>query len=174
MTLSSARRLLAILFIFICTGAFFSANAQYESGTKSFGPKVGFVSRNTSAVAGITFDYTFSRHFRLAPEVGVIFRHKGLDGLSVDVNAQFPFPFQGGRAAFYPLAGLDYTSWGVHRYDELKAKDVTNRRNGLGLNVGAGLEFYCTSSLKLSVEGRYTFLRHYPTAFATVGIAYVF
>lgn len=170
----STVRLVALLLIFLCGSACFCASAQYDRGTKSFGPKAGFVSRNTSAVAGITFDYTFSRHFRLAPEVAVIFRHKDLDGLSVDVNAQFPFPFQGGRAAFYPLAGLDYTSWGVHSFDELKNKDVTNHRNGLGVNVGAGLEFYCTSSLKLSVEGRYTFLRHYPTAFATVGIAYVF
>lgn len=151
------------------------AMGQTARGQKSFGPKAGFVSRNTSALAGLVFEYSFSSHVRIAPQAAVIFRHRDLDGLAVDVDMHFPFAFASGRMAFYPLAGLNFTSWGRHYAGEGEdGKDVTSHTNVFGLNVGAGLELYCTRTLKLSIEGRHTVMKHYPTAFVNAGIAFVF
>ncbi|MDE6157179.1 MAG: porin family protein [Muribaculaceae bacterium] len=164
----------AVIFFVMVLLSATGANAQVERGQKSFGPKVGFVSNNTSATAGLTFNYAFSRHVRISPELGVIFRHKNRDGLTADLNVQFPLGFGKGKGAFYPLVGANFTSWGRHYTSPEDSKDVTSHTNTLGLNAGAGLEMNCTSSLRLSLEARYTLMKHYPTAFVTAGITYVF
>ena len=128
--------MLAVASVF-CTGCF----AGGKSGEKSFGPYVGFVTRNTSATAGLKFDYRLSRVVRLAPEIGLIFRHKNLDGLAVDVNVHFPLDFAAGRGAFYPLVGANFTSWGRHNIDTSTLDDVTTHTNGIGLNSGAGIDY---------------------------------
>lgn len=161
--------MLAVASVF-CTGCF----AGGKSGEKSFGPYVGYVSRNTSASAGLKFDYRLSKVVRLAPEIGLIFRHHDLDGLAVDVNVHFPLEFAGGKAAFYPLVGANFTSWGRHNVDTSTLNDVTTHTNGLGVNAGAGVEYMCKPTLKLSAEARYTLMRHYPTAYVVAGIAFVF
>lgn len=165
----------AALLIVMALAATPDACAQVERGQKSFGPKVGFVSNNTSVTAGLVFEYAFSRHVRIAPELGIIFRNKDRDALTADLNIQFPIGFGNGKGAFYPLVGANFTSWSRHYASaEADAKDVTSHTNTLGLNGGAGIEFNCTSSLRLSLEARYTLMKHYPTAFVTAGIAYVF
>ncbi|MCM1067974.1 MAG: outer membrane beta-barrel protein [Muribaculaceae bacterium] len=174
MIITSRSRLSAIMLIAIVSLLGLNANAQTpERGRASLGPKVGFVSRNVSATAGITFEYSFSKHVRIAPEVGVIFRHKDLDGFAADVNVHFPIDMSA-KAAFYPLVGVGFTSWGRHREDAEGGKDVTSHISAFGINAGAGFEYYCTSSLKLSLEARYTLMKHYPTAYVTAGIAFVF
>lgn len=150
------------------------ASAQTRSGEKSFGPKVGFVSRNTSATAGLAFQYSLSRVVRLSPEAAIIFRHNDLDALTVDLNVHFPIPFAGGRASVYPYVGANFTSWGRHGIHPESHDDVTSHSNQCGINAGCGVEYYIKKSLKLSAEARYTLMRHYPTAFVTAGIAFVF
>lgn len=148
--------------------------ARAERGEKTFGPRIGFASRNTSATGGLVFTYAFSDHFRIAPSVDIIFRNKNRDGMCVNIDAQFPFAFEGGRMSFYPLAGIGYTSWGQHNFDYESNKDVTSHQNGLGLNLGGGFEYRCSNTLKLSIEARYNIIRHNPGAFIAAGIAYVF
>lgn len=149
--------------------------AQTMRGDKSFGPKAGYVSRNSSAVGGLVFEYSFSRHVRIAPQAAIIFRHNDLDGFTADVDVHFPFAFAAERAAFYPLAGVGFTSWGHHSVAaDDETKDVTTHTNVFGFNCGAGIEYYCKRSLKLSLEARYSLMRHYPTACVTAGIAFVF
>lgn len=161
-----------LLTIFISAGA--DARTPYTRGEKSFGPKAGFVSRNTSALAGLVFEYSFSRHVRIAPQASIIFRHKNLDALALDADMQFPLPFASDRYAFYPIAGLNFTSWNVHGIDENTNKDVTTHRNRFGGNVGAGIEMKCTSTLKLNLEAKYTVIKSYPGVHVSAGISYVF
>lgn len=150
-----------------------SAAAQTHKGEKSFGPRVGYVSRNESATAGLAFQYSFSNHVRIAPSADIIFRHRGKDGIAVNVDMHFPITISS-RSAFYPLAGFNFTSWGLHGNDAYSGKDVTSHSNSAGLNAGAGIEYRCNSSLKLALEARYTLMRHYPTAFVAASITYVF
>lgn len=144
-------------------------------GEKSFGPRIGYVSRNSTASAGLAFEYSFSRHVRISPEVGIIFRHRGKDGLGLAANVHFPIDVRSdGKAAFYPLAGISFTSWGLHNLDPDEQKDVTTHTNCVGFNAGAGFEYRVRPSLKLSIEARYTLMRHFPTAQIAAGISFVF
>lgn len=164
-------RILAVAVAALCLSV---APARAQKGEKTFGPRIGFATRNTSVLGGLVFTYAFSNHFRVAPSVDIVFRNKDRDAVCVNVDAQFPFAFEGGRAAFYPLAGIGYTSWGRHDVDYGSNKDVTSHENSLGLNIGGGFDYRCSNTLKLSLEARYNIIRHNPGAFIAAGIAYVF
>ena len=56
----------------------FGATAQVERGQKSFGPKVGYITKSSSVLAGLTFDYAFSRHGRF----GGVTSHQNSFGLN--------------------------------------------------------------------------------------------
>lgn len=150
-----------------------SAPAQTQKGEKSFGPRTGYVTRNESAMAGLAFQYSFSSHVRIAPSADIIFRHRDKDGFAFNVDMHFPITIST-RASLYPLAGFNYTSWGLHDNEAYSGKDVTTHSNSAGLNAGAGIEYRCTPTLKISLEARYTLIRHYPTALVAASIAYVF
>lgn len=161
----------------IClTGLSTQADAQIVKGEKSLGPKVGYVSKNKTAVAGLAFQYAFTSHFRIAPELGYIFRHNDLDAFAFDINGHVPFNFTGEKVAFYPLAGLNYSSWSHHfdREELMETDDVSTRTNRFGLNLGAGFDLRCSETLKLTIEAKYTLMKVYSTTVLTVGISYVF
>ncbi|MDE6300189.1 MAG: porin family protein [Muribaculaceae bacterium] len=163
--------ILSIAAAMVCTAAW----ADNVTGEKSFGPKLGYYSHNKSAVAGLTFTYAFNRHFRLAPEVGCVFRHNDQDAFVADLNAQFPFKFEeAGTVALYPLAGITYTSWSRHFRSAEIDKDVTTHDNRFGANVGAGFELRCSETLRLSLEAKYVLVKSYSSVVVTAGISYVF
>ena len=165
-------RLLCLLAVFVMAAAV-PATAQTEKGEKTFGVHAGFVSRNTSGSAGLTFTYAFGNHLRIAPSADVFFRHNDLDALAVAIDMHFPFRVDS-KVDFYPLAGLAYTSWGRHDFDNDSMKDVTSHTNGLGLNLGAGLELRASRAFRVRFEARYTLMQHLPTAVVAVGFGYVF
>lgn len=150
------------------------AAAQLHKGEKSFGPRIGYVSRNHSVLAGLSFTLATATHVRLAPEAVIIFRHHNSDALGIAMNVQFPFAFEQSKFAAYPLVGIEYVSWGLHGIDPESAKDVTTHVNRFGANAGGGLELRCNSTLKLNLEARYTLVRKYSTASVSLGINYVF
>lgn len=169
---SILKALRAAVLLLIIMGTANAASA-IERGEKSFGIKAGYESRNNSAIGGLVFQYAFSQHVRIAPQLGVVFRHEDMDALVVDVDMHFPFAVSG-KANFYPIAGLGFNSWSLHGLNRDNHEDVTSHTNCLGLNAGAGFEFRPQASLKLSLEARYTLIRHYPNAQVTAGIAYIF
>lgn len=65
-----------------------TAAADEYSGEKTLGLQTGYITYNQSAVAGIEFTYRFNRNFRLAPSVNYVFRHKSVDALMINLNAQ--------------------------------------------------------------------------------------
>lgn len=152
--------------------------AQMKKGEAAVGVKAGYVTKNKSAMAGVTFQYAFSEHFRLSPEVGYIFRNDNLDAFLFDINAQVPFDFSNDRVALYPLAGLAYRSWNHHvpgiGLPRLELEDVSTRHNRVGANLGAGVEMRLTRAMKISFEFSYTLIHRYSCARFTGGIAYVF
>lgn len=143
---------------------------------KAFGPSVGWESRNNSISVGLNFQYGFSSKFRVNPQVGMVFRHNDKDAFFINLNTHFPMEFRNGKGAFYPLVGLNFSSWNLHgrMIDDASAEDVTTHRSRLGLNVGAGTELYCSPTMKVFYEARYTLIKTYPGANISVGIAYRF
>ena len=152
------------------------ASAQMVRGEKSLGPKLGYVSHNKSAVAGLVFQYALSSKFRLSPEIGCAFRHHNEDALLVDLNLHMPFNIGAGNmVALYPLAGLAFHSWATHMVaPELDEADVTTHINRFGANLGAGFDLRCSSTLKVNIEAKYTFIKSYSSVVLTAGICYVF
>lgn len=152
------------------------ASAQLIQGEKSLGVKLGYASENSAPVAGLTFQYAFNSHLRIAPELGCVFRHHDKDALLVDVNLHVPFGLtDGGKVLLYPLAGLAFNSWNRHHESLIDPDtDVTTHINRFGVNLGAGFDLRCTESLKLSLEAKYTLVKSYSSAFITAGISYMF
>lgn len=164
-------RVMALVIMVSC--AYVCADAQTRRGEKSFGIKAGYMSRNVSGLAGLVFQYSFSEHVRISPQVAAVARHRDTDALLIDVDMQFPFSLRSERAAIYPIVGVAFNSWSKKGFVE-DDTDVTAHVNSLGCNAGVGFEYRCSSTLKLSLEGRYTLIRHNPNAQVAAGIAFVF
>ena len=65
-------------------------NAANHKGDTSLGPKVGYISKNKSVMAGLVFQHSFSDHFRLSPEISYAFRANDLDAFIIDVREAKP------------------------------------------------------------------------------------
>lgn len=146
-------------------------------GQKSMGLYGGFSTRNESGLAGIGFTYRFARCFTLAPSVDYTFRHKGEDNFNIDLNAHIPISVSSGdRVNIYPLAGVGYTSVSIRNRDHLlrTTNDNRHRADRFGLNIGGGVEWMATTSLRLALEGKWRWRSDYSTAPFTLGISYMF
>ena len=99
-----------------------------------------------------------------------------MDAFTIDLNGHVPFGFTGEKVAFYPLAGLNYSSWSRHfkKEDIMETNDVTTRTSRFGLNLGAGFDLRCTETLKLSLEAKYSLVKGFTTLTVTAGISFVF
>ncbi len=166
------RKILAAILMAISV---IGASAQVTTGDKAFGPKLGYVSHNSSAVAGLAFQYVVTHHVRLSPEIGCAFRNNGEDAFLLDMNVHMPFLLvDAGNADIYPLAGLAFNSWSDHAKSPVDNVDVTSHTNRFGLNLGAGVDLRCSPTLKVNIEAKYTLVKSFSSAYLTAGISYIF
>lgn len=158
----------------LCASACPAGASAEGRGTKSAGVRAGYITHNESAVAGIYFQYSFSRHFRLSPTADYVFRHNDTDAFILNVDAQFPFDFSDGRWAVYPFAGLSYANWTRrHNVEEQRLKESV-RTSDFGVNAGAGIEWRLTTSLKMMAEAKYGLVKDHEGGVFTIGLGYVF
>lgn len=151
--------------------------SQTTGNEKSFGIKTGYISRNESMLAGIWFRYSFSEHFRLAPDAQVAFRHNDRDALQIDLDCHVPFRFtDGAKVSLYPIAGINYSSWNRHLTPEQRESDddVSTRNGYFGLNFGAGTDLRCSETLKLTLDARYSLVKSNSGIQISLGIGYIF
>lgn len=161
-TLKSIIAALCLSALMFCTPA--TATAR----EKTLGVKLGYAGRNKSPLMGLYFDYRFSNHFALSPNIDYVFRHDGTDAFIFNIDARFPFRVAP-RFDVYPLVGIDYASWAYHHDN-----DSSERLNHLGFNFGAGCDYMCTSSLKLTFQAKYNAIKNVDSAYFWLGIGYVF
>lgn len=157
------RKFAVIMAIVACVMAS-AAPACAQKGEKTLGIAGGFASYNTGGFAEVYFQYSFTDHVRIAPEVGYIFRNEGKSGFAGSIDMHFPFRVARGFK-LYPLAGITFNNWGY------KNGDSASRG---GLDFGGGLDLYFTSQLKMTVQGKYSFMKDTGGAFASIGLGYVF
>ena len=138
--------------------------ANAATGEKALGFAGGFASYNDGGYGKIYFQYEIAPHVRLAPEMGYIFRNEDCSGFEFSFDVQFPFRLARGFS-IYPLAGLTLNNWSY--------EDDGHATRG-GIDFGAGFDIYLTSSLKLSLQGKYSAMNDTSGAFFDMGIAYVF
>lgn len=154
-----------------------STEAFAQRGEKSVGLRAGFTTRNTTASAGLYFSYRFTEHFRIAPKVDYAFRHHKTDAFSFNFDTEYPVALNAARSVnFYPIAGLNYSTYSTHaslaEVDE--SLDATVRDNHFGLNLGAGLEYFATPTLRLAFESKCQLISQYTGAWLTLSIGYRF
>lgn len=168
-------RIIALLALVVCLAFPLAANAQ--RGEKVFGVQTGYTSTNNSAIAGMFFQYSFSDHFRVSPEMGCVLRHENLDAFTADLNFHFPLSLRHNgdfSTQIYPLVGADLSSWTHHYAIPVEDSDVSTRSTKFGVNLGGGFQFLPSSTLKLKIEAKYTLMQTYSTFVASIGIGYVF
>ncbi len=147
-------------------------------GQKTMGLYGGYMSRNESASAGIFFQYRFARSFRIAPSAGYDFRHNGQDAFSIDLDFHTPFSFGSNDAfSFYPIAGIGYSKICIDRVDNILARaSVENRQryDRLGVNLGGGVEYMVSPTLRLAFEAKWRERTDYSSGLFAVSIGYRF
>lgn len=149
----------------LCAGAFLvPAQAQAQRGEKSLGVIGGFSTYNNGGYMGVDFQYTIVDHVRLAPDIAYSFRNEGKSAFILDVDVHFPFKLAKGFD-IYPLVGFAFNNWSY------AGGGSASRAGG---NFGAGLDFYLTSNLKLSLQGKYSVMNDTSGGFIGLGIGYVF
>ena len=90
----------------------------------------------------------------------------------IELSRQIKF-YEGDNVNLYPLAGLSLNSWAWHYTDEA-SDDVTTHTTRFGLNVGAGFEYRCNATMKLTFEAKYTLIKKYSATYITAGLSYIF
>ena len=102
--------------------------------------------------------------------------HPHLAASPIDLTVHTPSPSPGEKAALYPLAGLNYSSWNYSTPKELfdEMDDVSTRTSRFGLNLGAGFELRCSRTLKLGLEAKYTLIKRFSGANVSAMICYIF
>ncbi len=142
------------------------SNAQ--KGEKLIGILAGYNTENKSALAGIAFQYRFSKYFRISPNIQYVFKNNSISAYEINLNAHVPFALDT-KLNFYPLAGVSYQSWRTG----IKGED-TYTYNKFGFNIGAGLEYMATSSLKVTLEGNYSWIKRHDSGGFFIGLGYLF
>lgn len=170
------------IFAMACISLPCDAYGQSFRGQKSVGLRGGFTTRNTTATAGLYFSYRFTEHFRMAPKVEYAFRHHDTDAFSFNFDTEMPVALDGstGRVNFYPIAGLNYSTFTSHVVAdndverEEASDDSSQRTNHFGLNIGAGLEYFATPTLRLAFESKCLLMKQYTGGWFNISIGYVF
>ena len=147
-----------------------TVSAQSSNGDKAMGLILGFNSRNRAPLAGIYFSYAFAEHFRVVPNIRYVFKNRSQEIISYNIDAHFPYKVNAaGNFQLYPLAGLTSAS---NNFKD--ADDVSTRFYRFGLNLGAGAHLNLSPTLRLTLEGRYSLLKNFPTVNIGLGIGYCF
>lgn len=125
-----------------------SIGASAQVGDFSLNGKVGYQSEIKRFGIEVGGRYEIVQNLRLAPAVSFWFPKHELLGFNVDINALYKFPIAQSTLDIYPLAGINMSNNRANKH--VKSTDF-------GFNLGAGLDYYLTSSDYLNFEFKYTF-----------------
>ncbi len=139
----------------------------------TIGIESGYVSRNTSAYAGVYMRYQFSDFFALKPHVDFVIRNKEQDAFIVNFDGQFSLPIHAEKLNVYGIAGIGFSSWNIKELNDEGELDM-RRHGGIGFDLGAGVGYNVSSSLRLALEAKANMVKHYTTALVGVSIGYNF
>ncbi|MEF9923887.1 MAG: outer membrane beta-barrel protein [Muribaculaceae bacterium] len=159
-----------IILILIAIFTLIPSTTFAQRGERTMGLMGGYNTRNQSGIAGIYFQYRFSKYFRLAPDFQYAFQHHNLSSFEFNGNAHFPLKLTT-QINFYPLVGITYQSWRQSGIGDAKGTETSKRFGG---NFGGGFEYMATPTLKLLVEGKYSLIKSYSSGGITLGIGYLF
>lgn len=173
----SVRRLITAALLSL---SFIPGTLMASEHEKTAGLLGGYTTRNSTAVAGIYFSYRFAPYYRMQPSIEYYFRKNNVDGFSFNLDNQFPIAIGGQkRCNFYPLAGFSYSTYSrflslVENKSTNNEEDTSRRTNRLGLNAGAGMEWFITPNMRLAVEAKCKLMKNYTCGVFSAAIGYIF
>lgn len=130
----------------------------------SIGLGGGYTGYNNGGYAKLYFHYQPFKYLRLSPEVGYMIKNDNKSGIEFSFDLHSPFRV-GRGVSVYPLVGFTANQW--HITDQGNTTKV-------GLDLGAGLDLYMTSNLKINFQGKYSFMKKTSGCFIDLGVAYIF
>ena len=145
-----------------------------QRGMKSVGVFGGFNSELETGLAGVYFQYGCNKWLRLSPNMQMLFKKHDMSAFHINGNAHFVLPLDK-AINIYGITGITYQSWRHAKIkidDDGRLKDRVSTRFGVGL--GAGIEAYCTKSLKVMLVVKHNFVDDYSSTDFFAGIGYVF
>lgn len=156
------KKFLALLSIILAT----VANAAAQKGDKTVGILAGYATENQSAIAGLFFQYRCSSLLRLSPDCQFAIKNNNRSAFIFNGNAHFIIKTSD-KINIYPLVGITYQNWKYHTIG-------IDNKGRFGCNVGAGFETMATSTLKLSVEAKYSLIKSFSSGYFFASIGYLF
>lgn len=147
--------------------------AEAGDHNTTVGIESGYASRNTSGYAGVYMRYQFSNFFALKPQVDFVIRNKQQDAVVVNFDGQFSLPINAGKLNVYGIAGVGFSSWNVKELNDEGDLDM-RRHGGISFDLGAGVGYNVSSTLRLALEAKGNLVKHYSSALVGVSIGYNF
>lgn len=154
------------LIFLIITIAAATSSLLAQSGEKTVGLLAGYTTESRSVVAGLFFQYRCSSLLRLAPDCQIAIKNNNRSAFIFNGNAHFLIKTSS-KTNIYPLVGLTYHNWKYYNSDR-------ENKNRFGGNIGAGFEVMATSTLKLSVEAKYSLIKDFSSGNFFASIGYLF
>lgn len=150
-----------------------------SAAEKVVGLRSGYVTRHNTASAGLYLSYRFTEHFRFSPKIDYAFKHEGTDAFSFNFDTEYPLALNASKSVnFYPVAGLNWSTYNIHTTindtDVDDSIDSSERESHFGLNLGAGIEYFATPTLRLSFESKCLLMKKNTGGWFTLAIGYRF
>lgn len=174
-----------ILFLFMLVVSVLQVGAKgHDFGTYAVGLKgnYGFDSDYNNVGFGLSIQGFLTDHFRYDINGNYFFKKDNARMIDVNVNFDYVIPIAQ-KAAVYPLVGVGYfygKFYGVggelppgvdpSLFDDDYDNDSESK---IGLNLGAGIEYYVIPELKVFGEYKYQIVSKFDRSVASVGVAYV-
>lgn len=162
-------------------------NAQVHDGESAVGANLVYGSEIKSLGVGIRYQYGFLEQLRGEVGFNYFFDHDHKSWCDVNVNAHWLLNVLNERFYIYPIVGFNYTmtKFKTPAYDEqyidadgnitnVKHPAVSEEKNHIGLNVGAGLEYELTEHWGVNLEYRHTIMRKVDQGVIGMGVNYKF
>lgn len=142
-----------VMFVLVTTLVACSVNAQ-EKGDKAAGLNLSYGSKDGFSNFGIgaKFQYNLTDAFRIEPSATYFLKKDNVNMWDINANVHYLFHV-GDSFVIYPLAGLTFVGWKVSVEWEGMGASVSETK--FGANLGAGAQYWLTSSFGLNLEAKY-------------------
>ena len=114
---------------------------------------------------GAKVQYEFIDNFRAEASGNYFFKKDYCTMWDVNLNAHYLIPVAD-KLTVYPLAGLTLLGYKV------EVLNVSTSDSDFGFNVGAGIEYPITETIKLNFEAKYQYVKDYDRPVISAGIAF--
>jgi len=131
-------------YLFMLVAVFAMSTAAFaQKGLTGFGVNGVYDDWNGQFGIGVKLQHGFLDQLRGEAGVDFFFKKNDISMVDVNANLHYVFPVVSSKFNVYPLAGLNIAFFN---------HDIPTR---LGVNLGGGLEYFITETVKIGGEAKY-------------------